>query len=96
MVVWSTTWFIYSQLFMSIMVRTEDQWSLLAVTQTLAFTVQLGVILTLPLLGELILEKGIKQTAYTMARVLLMGGPFFFMFHIRTKAYYYDSTLAVG
>eukprot|EP01052_Picozoa_sp_SAG31_P049147 SAG31_NODE_10625_length_1115_cov_1.430118_1_plen_172_part_10 len=60
LVVWSTSWFIYSQLFMSIMIRTEDQWSLLSVTETLAFTVQLGVVLTLPLVGELILEKGIK------------------------------------
>ena len=48
---------------------------------------QLGVILTLPLVGELILEKGVKQTVKTMARVLLTGGPFFFMFHIRTKVH---------
>ena len=52
--------------------------------------------MTLPLVGELILEKGVKQTVKTMARVLLTGGPFFFMFHIRTKAHYYDTTLAVG
>jgi callose synthase len=95
-VVWATNWFLYSQLFLSIMLPTSDQSSLVSVTQTLAFTVQLGVVLTLPLLGELILEKGLKESVITMVRVLLTGGPFFFMFHIRTKAYYYDTTLSLG
>jgi callose synthase len=61
-----------------------------------AVTVQLGVVLTLPLVGELVLETGFRRAVVTMARVVLTGGPFFFMFHIRTKAHYYDYTLAVG
>jgi callose synthase len=95
-VIWATNWFLYSQLFLSILVPTADQSSLISVTQTLAFTVQLGVVLTLPLLGELVLEKGLKESVFTMVRVLLTGGPLFFMFHIRTKAYYYDTTLILG
>eukprot|EP01043_Picozoa_sp_COSAG02_P067817 COSAG02_NODE_11038_length_1807_cov_1.112412_1_plen_466_part_10 len=31
-----------------------------------------------------------------MVRVVCRGGPLFFMFHIRTKAYYYDRTLVLG
>ena len=62
----------------------------------MAFAVQLGVVLTVPLVAELVLEKGPFLAVVQMLRVLVTGGPFFFMFHIRTKAYYYESTLMLG
>ena len=33
---------------------------------------------------------------FQFLRVLATGGPLFFMFHIRTKSYYYDLTLTLG
>jgi hypothetical protein len=95
-VIWATSWFIYSQILISVVIPDEQRAALLTVTESVTFAFQLGLVLTVPLVAELILEKGPKAAIVQMIRVLCRGGPFFFMFHIRTKAYYYDRTLVLG
>jgi callose synthase len=95
-VIWSTSWFVYTQLLISICIPDEESALLSDLTKAVTFSVQLGIILTVPLVAELILEKGFGAATYQMLRVLGTGGPLFFMFHIRTKSYFYDITITLG
>eukprot|EP01045_Picozoa_sp_COSAG04_P007403 COSAG04_NODE_386_length_15303_cov_3.425151_7_plen_1858_part_00 len=96
LVIWATSWFIYTQILLSVIIPDDESKLLLDVTVAVTFTVQLGLVLTIPLVAELILEKGVMTTVYQLFRVFFTGGPFFFMFHIRTKAYFYDITVTMG
>jgi callose synthase len=80
----------------SVIIPDEESPLLADLTKAVTFSVQLGIILTVPLVAELVLEKGVGAASYQMIRVFCTGGPLFFMFHIRTKAYYYDITITLG
>jgi callose synthase len=92
-VIWGTSYFLYSQILISVVIPDEHDGALMTVTESVAFAFQLGLLLTIPLVAELILQKGPMAAFMTMIRVLYTMGPLFFMFHIRTKAYYYERTL---
>lgn len=94
LVIWATSYFLYSQILISVVIPDEQERALQTVTQSVAFAFQLGLLLTIPLVSELILQKGAMAALLTMVRVICTGGPLFFMFHIRTKAYYYERTLS--
>lgn len=96
LVIWATSWFLYAQILISVVIPDQEAMAVVTVTQSVEFAVQLGAVLTVPLIAELVLEKGPVHAWMQMMRVLVTGGPFFFMFHIRTKAYYYESTLTLG
>lgn len=95
-VIWSTNWFLYGQILISVVIPDDNAEALQTVTESVVFAFQLGMVLTVPLVAELVLEKGPLTALEQMFRVVCRGGPLFFMFHIRTKAYYYDRTLVLG
>ena len=95
-VIWSTSWFLYGQILISVVIPDDNADALLTVTESVVFAFQLGLVLTVPLVAELVLEKGPVAACEQMLRVVCRGGPLFFMFHIRTKAYYYDRILTLG
>ena len=57
---------------------------------------QLGLLLTVPILCYLAVEFGITYSLTKFVETFLTGSPFFFMFHMGTKAHYYDGTLKYG
>jgi len=57
---------------------------------------QLGLLLTVPILCSLAVEHGIYHSVMKFLETFVTGSPFFFMFHMGTKAHYYDSTLKYG
>ena len=60
------------------------------------WVLQLGLLLTVPILCYLAVEHGISHSISKFVETFLTGSPFFFMFHMGTKAHYYDSTLKYG
>jgi len=60
------------------------------------WVLQLGLLLTVPILCYLAVEHGITHSLTKFAETFITGSPFFFMFHMGTKAHYYDSTLKYG
>ena len=57
------------------------------------WVLQLGLLLTVPILCYLAVEHGISHSISKFIETFVTGSPFFFMFHMGTKAHYYDSTL---
>jgi callose synthase len=60
------------------------------------WSLQLGLLLTVPILCYLSVEHGLLHALVQLLRVWVTGAPFFFMFHMGTKAHYFDSTLKFG
>jgi len=94
MTVFSMIMFMYLQLWSHVLqldqgVPTPDllnaQWSL-----------QLGLLLTVPILCYLSVEHGFLHALSQLLRVNATGSPLFFMFHMGTKAHYFDTTLKYG
>jgi len=56
----------------------------------------MGVVQTLPLLATLVLERGVTGALRELGGVFGSGGPFYFIFHIQTRAYYFFQTLIAG
>ena len=56
----------------------------------------MGVLQTLPLLATLTVERGMAGAVAELIRVFGSGGPFYFIFHIQTRAYYFFQTLIAG
>jgi len=56
----------------------------------------MGVLQTLPLMATLTVEKGLWGAVVELVRVFGSGGPFYFIFHIQTRAYYFFQTLVAG
>ena len=92
--VFAMFFFLYLQLFSHILqlddhVPNPDllnaQWSL-----------QLGLLLTVPIFCFLSVEHGLGHAVKHIGKVFATGAPLFFMFHMGTKAYYFDSTLKYG
>ena len=60
------------------------------------WVLQLGLLLTVPILCYLAVEHGITHSFTKFLETFVTGSPFFFMFHMGTKAHYYDGTLKYG
>ena len=60
------------------------------------WSLQLGMLLTVPVLCFLTVEHGLMHAITTMIKTHVTGAPLFFMFHMGTKAHYFDSTLKYG
>ena len=60
------------------------------------FLAGMGVLQTLPMLATLTLERGMLGALSELIRVFGSGGPFYFIFHIQTRAYYFFQTLVAG
>jgi callose synthase len=56
----------------------------------------MGVLQTLPLMATLTVERGLAGACSELLRVFGSGGPFYFIFHIQTRAYYFFQTLIAG
>jgi len=56
----------------------------------------LGLLQTIPLFATLGVERGWLSSAQEILTVFVTGGPFHFMFHIQTKAFYMTQTILVG
>jgi hypothetical protein len=57
---------------------------------------QLGFLLTLPVLVSLSLERGIVRALGAVVEMVVTGGVLFFLFGVKTKAYYFTRTLLSG
>eukprot|EP01047_Picozoa_sp_COSAG01_P090916 COSAG01_NODE_22645_length_847_cov_1.189840_1_plen_269_part_10 len=75
------------------MIPDEQYRALDTISVSVSFAVPYGLFLTIPLVAELILQRGLVWALWTMVRLAYTQGVFFFIFHIRTKAYYYERTL---
>jgi len=86
--------FLYVTLFMHILQLDSH----LAVADLLnaQWTLQLGLLLTVPILCFMAVEYGLYSALKQMVQINLSGSLLFFMFHMGTKAYYFDSTLKYG
>ena len=60
------------------------------------WVLQLGLLLTVPIICYLAVEHGLWHSVSKFVETFLTGSPLFFMFHMGTKAHYYDSTLKYG
>ena len=56
----------------------------------------MGIVQTLPLIATLTVERGMGGAVAEIARVFGSGGPFYFIFHIQTRAFYFFQTLLAG
>lgn len=55
-----------------------------------------GVLQTVPLFSTLVVERGISEALWEILQVFWSGGPLYFIFHIRTRDYYYSQTVLAG
>ena len=95
-VVWATMWFILSQLFLTLFIPETQDWAMVVLEKDIIFLVQLGAIQTIPLVAEVLLEKGLWGGTKMFARLVLLGGPIFYLFHVCTRWFYYLLTVDVG
>mmetsp|Transcript_34852 Transcript_34852/g.67772 ORF Transcript_34852/g.67772 Transcript_34852/m.67772 type:complete len:2149 (+) Transcript_34852:48-6494(+) len=56
----------------------------------------MGVLLTVPIICSIALERGAWKATTKVANMLVSGGPLFFMFHMGTKAHYFARTILSG
>lgn len=96
LVVWTTLWFVYSNILLTVFVPTGQAWAMVTLERDLIFLAQLGAIQTIPLMAEMLVQKGILGCLRTAARLLLFGGPVFYLFHTGTRYYYYMLTVDLG
>ena len=57
---------------------------------------QLGLLLILPMLAEIALEKTIMKALTTYVWMLVTGASFFFFFHTQTKAFFFNNSVMFG
>eukprot|EP00457_Paulinella_chromatophora_P000089 gb/GEZN01000089.1/.p1 GENE.gb/GEZN01000089.1/~~gb/GEZN01000089.1/.p1 ORF type:complete len:2202 (-),score=366.59 gb/GEZN01000089.1/:786-7310(-) len=55
-----------------------------------------GFLLTAPLWGALGIDKGFLVATKEVLSMLLSGGPLYFLFHMGTKAHYFNTTMFFG
>uniref|UniRef100_A0A7S0NMX1 1,3-beta-glucan synthase n=1 Tax=Calcidiscus leptoporus TaxID=127549 RepID=A0A7S0NMX1_9EUKA len=60
------------------------------------WTLQLGLLLSVPILCFMAVEYGLGAALKSMWQINISGSLLFFMFHMGTKAFYFDSTLKYG
>ena len=60
------------------------------------WSLQLGLLLTVPVICFLSVEHGLYHAISQMITTHVTGAPLFFMFHMGTKAHYFNSTLQFG
>jgi len=93
--IWALSLFLYSRLLLAAFgVQEQDTFSGI---HTISYWFgMIGFMLTVPVFGSLGLEKGFGVAAWDVIRMLLTGGPLFFMFHMGTKSFYFERTLLAG
>ena len=57
---------------------------------------QLGFLMSLPMLAYIGLEQGFRRALYLFGQMLATGSPLFFTFHLGTKTHYLDRTMMFG
>ena len=57
---------------------------------------QLGFLMSLPMLAYVGLEQGFRRALYLFGQMLATGSPLFFTFHLGTKTHYLDRTMMFG
>ena len=57
---------------------------------------QLGILLILPMLAEIALEKTLAKALSTFIWLQLTGASFFFFFHTQTKAFFFNNSIMFG
>mmetsp|Transcript_21477 Transcript_21477/g.35435 ORF Transcript_21477/g.35435 Transcript_21477/m.35435 type:complete len:1570 (+) Transcript_21477:3-4712(+) len=92
--VFAMFFFLYLQLFSHILQL--DTSVAIADLLNAQWTLQLGLLLSIPILCFLAVEYGLIAAIKKFINILTTGSLFFFMFHMGTKAYYFDSTLKFG
>eukprot|EP00457_Paulinella_chromatophora_P000120 gb/GEZN01000120.1/.p1 GENE.gb/GEZN01000120.1/~~gb/GEZN01000120.1/.p1 ORF type:complete len:2191 (+),score=319.80 gb/GEZN01000120.1/:64-6636(+) len=55
-----------------------------------------GFLLTAPLWAALGVDKGFLMATWETLSMLVSGGPIYFLFHMGTKAYYFETTMFYG
>jgi len=60
------------------------------------WSLQLGLLLTVPVICYLSVEHGLYHAIKQIITTHVTGAPLFFMFHMGTKAHYFNSTLQFG
>jgi callose synthase len=61
-----------------------------------AWVLQLGMLLAVPMITSLALEKGVRRALWEFMYMTLTGSPLFNIFHMGTKAHYFGQTIAFG
>lgn len=93
--IWSVFLFGYTKLFWALF-GTEYVDVSPAVSSLKYWFGQIGFLMTLPLLGSLGVDHGFRRAVWEVVRMIITGGPLFFMFSMATKWYYFSQTLLAG
>ena len=96
-IVWTTQWTIYSYLVMSILLDDDEETSSTLrydTSQTVGW-LQIGFMLSLPLLLELVLLRGPFYAIFNMFKLVCTGAPVFYLFQICWKSYIYMEALTL-
>jgi hypothetical protein len=96
-IVWTTQWTIYSYLVMSILLDDDEETSSTLrydTSQTVGW-LQIGFMLSLPLLLELVLLRGSFYAIFNMFKLVCTGAPVFYLFQICWKSYIYMEALTL-
>jgi callose synthase len=57
---------------------------------------QISFLMTLPLVAALGVDIGFRSALWEVVKMVITGGPFYFMFSMATKWYYFGQTLVAG
>jgi len=57
---------------------------------------QVGFLMTVPTFAAMGVDKGFRVAAWEIIRMVISGGPLFFIFNMATKWYYFEQTLLAG
>jgi hypothetical protein len=93
--IWALYVFIYSRLIMAGF-RLESLDSFSGADTISYWFGMIGFLLTLPVFATIGLERGFRRATIEVVRLILTGGPLYYMFHMGTKSYYIEQTMLAG
>jgi len=93
--IWALYVFIYSRLILAGF-RLESLDSFSGADTISYWFGMIGFLLTLPVFATIGLERGFRRSAMEVIRLVLTGGPVYYLFMIGTKSYYFEQTMLAG
>ena len=87
--VWASVWVLYSYIVFALVLEGDLQRTVQRLQSNSVGLFQMGYILSVPMIFEMLLQKGIKSTLTTVLWLLCTGAPIFFLFHAVTKYHFF-------
>ena len=87
--VWASVWVLYSYIVFGLVLEGEFKGIVQGLQNNNVGIFQMGYILSVPMIFEMFLQKGIKSTVTTVLWLVFTGAPIFFLFHAVTKYHFF-------